>query len=102
MSSGAPTEPPDWGSDSFSSYFKMAEYNARATAANFPDVFGFLQQIHTCFEQIEEAIRNDSGVTRILPRLLFVRAHSGFLAACRLAMSGQLTEAQAVNRAAIE
>ncbi len=96
-------EPPDWAADSLSSgYFKNAEYNDRATAANFPDVFDFLRQVHACFENIEAITGNDSGATRLLPRFLLVRAHSSFLAACRLALSGQITEAQALNRTAIE
>ena len=55
-----PQEPPAWGTDSLSSrYFKDAEYNDRATAANYPEVFEFLKRIHTCFERIEDAINND-------------------------------------------
>ncbi len=99
----AKAQPPDWGPDSLSSkYFKDAEYNDRATAANFPEVFELLKQVHACFEKIEEITSNDSGATRILSRFLLVRAHSTFLAACRLAMSGQIGEAQVLNRAAIE
>ena len=96
-------EPPDWGPDSLSAkYFKNAEYNDRAIAANYPDVFDLLKQIHECFERIEDVIGNDKGALRLVPRFLLVRTHSTFLAACRLAMSGQISEAQALNRAAIE
>ena len=96
-------EPPDWGADSLSSkYFKDAEYNDRATAANFPVVFDLLKRVHGCFERVEEITSNDSGATRILSRFLLVRAHSTFLAACRLTMSGQIGEAHVLNRAAIE
>src|SRR5258708_4204579 len=101
--SDAMAEPPDWGADSLSArYFKNAEYNDRATAANYPDVFAFLKRIHAGFERIEAAIENDGGAVRIVPRFLLVRTHSTFLGASRLAMSGQISEAQALNRTVIE
>jgi hypothetical protein len=78
-----------------------AEYNDRATAANYPAILGLLQSIHTAFEAAEAAVEKDSR-ERVVPRFLFVRSHSAYLAACRLAMSGQLVEAHAVLRVGIE
>lgn len=94
-------EPPDWGADSFSSYFRDAEFNNRATAANYPTVFALLQRVHAAFENAEAAVEKD-GAARVVPRFLFVRTHSAYLAACRLGMSGQLTEAHAVLRVGLE
>ena len=74
----AVVEPPDWAADSLSAkYFKNAEYNDRATAANYPDVFAFLKRINAGFERIEEAIENDGAAVRIVPRFLLVRTGCG-------------------------
>jgi len=94
-------EPPNWNGDSFSRYLRDAEFNDRATAANYPKVFGLLRRAHAAFEAAEAAFEKDGAATGV-PRFLFVRSHSAYLAACRLGMSGQLTEALAVLRVAIE
>jgi hypothetical protein len=96
-------EPPVWkpDADGLSRYLSDAEYNDRATAANFPDVFELLKQTQAAFEKAEAAFEHDGGGTA-LPRLLFVRAHASYLAACRLGMSGHQSEAHAVLRAGLE
>lgn len=98
----ADREPPDWGRDSLSKFFKDAEHNARATAANYPDVFQFLGRLQSAFQCFEEAVEKDSGWNRFVPRFLLIRAHSTILAAIRVAMSGQIAEAFPLLRAAIE
>jgi hypothetical protein len=96
-------QPPDWGSaDSFSRYFRDAELNDRATAAKYPAVFAFLQRVHATFETAESAVEKDDGAARVVPRFLFVRVHAAYLRACRLGMSGQVSEAHAVLRAGLE
>jgi hypothetical protein len=94
-------EPPAWGADAFSRYFRDAEFNARVTAAKYPTVFSLLGRVHAAFEKAEATVEKN-GVARLVPRFLFVRTHSSYLAACRLAMSGQLSEAHAVLRVGLE
>jgi hypothetical protein len=94
--------PPEWGDDSFSGYFKMAEYNDRASAANYPAVFELLRRTNAALEAAEGLVKRDGRPVLLIPRFLQVRVRSAFLAACRLALSGQLVEAHAVLRQAIE
>lgn len=94
-------QPPDWGTDSFSRYLRDAEFNDRAAAANYPNVFALLQWVHTAFETAEAVFEKD-GPAMLVPRFLFVRSHSAYLAGCRLGMSGQFSEAHAVLRVGVE
>jgi hypothetical protein len=95
-------EPPPWGNDSLSEFFRLADYNARVTAANYPAVFELLRHVDAAFKRAEDAVERDSGWVRLVPRFLLVRTHSSFLAAVRAGMSGQLSEAFALLRGAIE
>lgn len=54
------------------------------------------------FRQAEEVIERDRHSHLLVPRLPLVRIHSAFLAAIRLAMSGQAAESFSVLRSAIE
>ena len=94
--------PPEWGDDSFSAYFKMAEYNDRASAVSYPAVFELLRRTNAALETAESLVHRDGRAVLLIPRFLQVRVRSAFLAACRLALSGQLVEAHAVLRQAIE
>jgi hypothetical protein len=94
--------PPEWGDDPFSRYFKMAEYNDRASAANYPAVFELLRRTNAVLETAEGLVHRDGRAILLIPRFLQVRVRSAFLAASRLALSGQLVEAHAVLRQAIE
>jgi hypothetical protein len=95
-------KPPDWDNDPLSVFFKDAEYNDRVTALNFPKVFDLLNRVHILLKRFEEAIEKDSRQEYLIARFLMVRAHSSFLAAIRLAMSGQVSEAFPILRSAIE
>jgi hypothetical protein len=95
-------EPPRWETDSLSKYFSDAEYNERVTAINYRDVYSLLQSVQVAFERAEAAVEKGAGPARPLPQILIVRAHSAFLAAIRLGMSGLCTEAQVVLRSGIE
>lgn len=94
-------EPPVWGDDRLSTFFRDAEINTRVTMAKYPDVYRLLQRLDQAFRTVEHAVEHDDAA-RVVPRFLFVRAHSAYLAACRLGMSGQLTEARAVLRVGLE
>lgn len=98
----AERDPPDWGSDSLSRFFKDADYNARVTAANYPTVFELLRGVQSAFERAEETIEKDSDSARLVPRFLLIRSHSTFLAATHAGMNGQVSEALLLLRGAIE
>jgi hypothetical protein len=95
-------QPPAWESDSLSKYFRDAEYNERVTALKYPTVYSLLRSVQEAFEWAEQAAAKGSGRATTLPRILLARAHSAFLAAVRLTMSGQATEAQIVLRSGVE
>ena len=95
-------QPPDWGDDPLSRFFSDAEYNDRAAAVNYAPIYALLQHVHAMFRQVEGVIERDRQSHLLVPRLLLVRIHSAFLAAIRLAMSGQATESFPVLRSAIE
>jgi len=95
-------KPPEWDNDPLSTFFKDAEYNDRVTALNYPKVFELLGRVHILFRQLEEAIEKDNRQEHLVVRFLVVRSHSSFLAAIRLAMSGQMSEAFPLLRSVIE
>jgi tetratricopeptide (TPR) repeat protein len=95
-------EIPRWEDDPLSEFFANAEYNDRATSLNYPNVYAVLQRTHEAFTAFEKILENDGDPARLIPRFLIVRAHASFLAATRLAMSGELPEAYAVLRLALE
>lgn len=94
--------PPPCGNDPLSSFLAAAEHNERATAANFPAVFGLLQRTHAVFEKVEAALANQQEDPRGISVFFFSATHSAFVAAIRLAMSGQFRECCAVLRTSIE
>lgn len=94
-------EPPEWATDSLSRYFRDAEFNDRASAANYPKVFALLRRTHAALEAAEAAFEK-AGPATAVPRFLFVRSHAAYFAGCRLGMSGQLSEAHAVLRVGVE
>lgn len=96
------TKPPDWENDPLSEFFKLAEHNHRVASLYYPAVFELLKQVELTFKEIQKAIEYDSKPVLIFPRFLIVRTHGSFLAALRLAMSGQIAEAYPVLRQAIE
>jgi len=95
-------ELPPWENDPLSSFFKDAEFNDRASSLNLPKVYALLKQVHSTFQRVEEAVEKDHREELLIPRFLIIRTRSSFLAAIRLAMSGQLSESYAIFRVAIE
>lgn len=93
---------PPWEKDSLSSLLENAAFNERATSLKLPKVYSLLKQVHSTFERVAATVEKDNREELLVPRFLIVRTHSAFLAAMRLAMSGQSFEATLVLRAAIE
>jgi hypothetical protein len=94
--------PPPWGDDNLSEFLKMAEYNDRVTSLNHPIVFELLKNVDKAFKEVQKAVEHDSRPKLLVPRFLILRTYSSFLAAIRLAMSGQIAEAYPILRQAIE
>jgi hypothetical protein len=94
--------PPVWEKDPLSKFLADAEYNTRVTAINLPDMYDLLRRVEDLFRRAGEAIENDSREDFLVPRFLMVRTHASFLAAIRLALSGQGLESCPVLRAAVE
>jgi hypothetical protein len=95
-------KPPPWGDDSLSTFFSEAEYNERVSSLNLATIYALLQRLHSAFQRVEETVEKDNREELLVSRFLMVRTHSAFLAAIRLAMSGQFSESYPVLRAAIE
>jgi len=95
-------KPPSWGDDPLSTFFSEAEYNERVSSLNLATIYALLQRLHAAFQRVEETVEKDNREELLVSRFLMVRTHSAFLAAIRLAMSGQLSESYPVLRAAIE
>jgi hypothetical protein len=95
-------KPPPWSDDPLSNFFSEAEYNERVSALNLAPIYTLLQRLHATFRRVEETVEKDNREEFLVTRFLIVRSHSSFLAAIRLAMSGQLPESYTVLRAAIE
>ena len=95
-------KPPPWGDDPLSTFFSEAEYNERVSPLNLAPIYALLQRLHAAFRGVEETVEKDNREELLLTRFLMVRAHSSFLAATRLAMSGQLFESYAPLRSSIE
>src|SRR5690349_11475457 len=95
---------PPWEDDPISIYFAEVEHNTRASAVNFPEVYGVQRQAHDLLRHVADAFEHDADAVHHLgvPRMLLLRGHSAILAAMGLAMSGRAFEAQTVLRVAIE
>lgn len=90
---------PDWPTDALSEFFSDAEENVRAIAAHHPEVYSLLNNVHAYLADIQKAIPGSAGT---LPNVLLVRAHSAYLAACRLALGGQELESRCLSRLCLE
>jgi len=95
-------EPPPWGDDSLSELLTAADRNARVTAAKYPNIFELLRRVDKAFRRAEEIVVHDSAWVRVVPRFLLVRTHATFVAAIRTGLSGQVSEACVLLRAAVE
>ena len=88
---------PPRGDDPFSSFLREAASNERVSLLKLPAVYSLLRQVHSTFDCVAAAIEKDDKEELLLPRILLGRAHSAFLAAARLSMSGQAFEATPEN-----
>ncbi len=95
-------EPPNWDEgDALELLFSNASRNERVTAANFPGMLKLLGDINRALTDCRE-VAGPGSARHLVPVFLWGRSHSAYLAACRLAMSGQHPEAFPVIRAQLE
>jgi len=80
-------------------FMKVCEDNAHATRAKLPNAWAKLAGIHDAYKHLLDTLYNtpDHHVAMFL-----LRAHSAFLAACRLALSGQAAESYMATRSCLE
>jgi len=85
--------PPAWGGDPLSTFLATAQWNERVSPLKLPDAYVLLQRVACRVRARRDDHRarehTDSGPVRIL----MARARGAWLAAVRLALSGQTVEA---------
>lgn len=96
MQNGTPAE---WGKDPLSCFLQYAQENSILTYCHFPQVFQQLMRIDAIFQLASEV---HFPARNLLLPLFLLRARGAFLAAVRLAISGQVVETYAVTRSCLE
>ena len=91
--------PEGWGEKSLSAFIDLANRNTYGTFVHYKDWFARLQQIDATFDKFSAAMLN---IPVFYEPFLFVRSHSSYRAAIRLASSGQVPEAFSLLRGCIE
>lgn len=89
----------DWGSDTLADFIDNAHHNILASYANLRAQYDVLVEIDGLFHQM---IENLNQSPEFVSGFFLFRTHSSFLAAARLALSGQLGEAYMVLRGCLE
>lgn len=93
------TVPEGWGEDTLSAFIDLANRNTLGAFVHYKDWFTLLQDIDSIFNKFSKNMLN---VPVFYEPFLFVRAHSTYRAAIRLATSGQMPEAFSLLRGCIE
>lgn len=91
--------PPGWGGDEVSNFLEVAQRNAFGSFVNFRAPFEKVIAIDAIYRRL---INNLDNTRDWFAAFFVLRAHSSFLAASRLAVSGQIPEAYMVLRGTIE
>src|SRR5262249_43261329 len=66
------------------------------------DVYALLQRMHVTFQRVAEITERENNPDLLPTRFLMARAHAAWLAAVRLALSGQTVEAYPLVRVVVE
>src|SRR5712692_9256507 len=91
--------PEGWGNDSLSALIEVANRNTFRVFVHLKDWFIRLQEIDAVFEKFGENMLN---IPLFYEPLLFVRSHSSYRAALRLASSGQIPQDFSLLRGSLE
>ena len=94
-----PEAPQKWAQDQVSGFFDIARNNEYATFANLTAEVNRLLDIDLSYRKAIEALNHSQDW---FAGFFVLRAHSNFLAACRLGWSGQIPECYAVLRSCLE
>ncbi len=91
--------PPNWGADEVSNFLEIAQRNGFGSFVQLRVPFAKITEIDTLYRRFIENLNH----TRDWFSAFFVlRAHSAYLAACRLTVSGQIPESYMVQRGCLE
>ncbi len=101
MNTPFPTPPPS-PHTGLTWYLGNAAQHERANSIKFPGIFALLEQQHAALYSALTAVQGPGDSLRMVPRFFLVRAYSSWLAAARLALSGQVVDASMPLRGAIE
>ncbi len=91
--------PEGWGEDTLSAFIELANRNTFGAFVHYKDWFTRLQEIDVTFNKFSENMLN---IPVFYEPFLFVRSHSSYRAAIRLATSGQMPEAFSLHRGCLE
>jgi hypothetical protein len=91
--------PEGWGKDPLSAFIELANRNTFGAFVHYKDWFTRLQKIDATFSKFSENMLN---IPVLYEPFLFVRSHSSYRAAIRLATSGQMPEAFSLLRGSLE
>ena len=91
--------PPGWAEDDLSIFIQMASNNIIATFHNKRKEYDFLKNIDGFYQKVIDHLLNAPD---FLAALLLLRAHSAFRGACRMSLSGQISECFVLLRSCIE
>ncbi len=91
--------PPNWDTDEISKFIEAARVNEFATYTNLKNEIHRLLDIDISYRKSIEGLNHTK---EWFAGFFLLRAHSNFLAACRLSWSGQIPESYAVLRSCLE
>jgi hypothetical protein len=94
-----PAPPPNWEANEISKFFDAARLNEFATFANLKGDVDRLSDIDLAYRKAIEGVNHSKDW---FAGLFLLRAHSNFLAACRLTWSAQIPESYALLRSCLE
>ena len=94
-----PTPPEEWGNDEITQFLDAARSNEYATFANLKNEAQLLISIDTLFREVIDALNHSK---EWFAGFFVFRAHSNYLASCRMCWSGQSPECYALLRSCLE
>lgn len=92
-------DPPNWAKDELSKFIETAYENIFASYVNYKKAYDILSDINKCYRLIIDNLYN---TPQWFAGFFLLRAHSSYLAAVRLALSGQTSETFMVLRGCLE
>lgn len=91
--------PPNWGADEVSNFLEIAQRNGFGSFVQLRAPFAKITAIDAFYRRF---IENLNHTREWFAAFFVLRAHSAYLAACRLTVSGQIPESYMVQRGCLE